>query len=77
MKKLHDMAYDPVESDFDIAETAEEPSEFIPSNNYGFSHHEPAISSAKQAKCQNVRIAMLRNIKINDLHLVANKGSQV
>ena len=75
--KLYDMAYDPVGT----AETAEEPSEFIPSNNNGFSHHEPAISSARtsstQSKCRNVSIAMPRNIKINDIRLVAKKGPQV
>ena len=76
-EKLYDMAYDPVGT----AETAEEPSELIPSNNNGFSHHEPAISSARtsstQSKCRNVSIAMPRNIKINDIRLVAKKGPQV
>ena len=79
--KLHDMAYDPVGTDFDSTETAEEPSELIPSNNDGFYHHEPVISSARtsstQSKCRNVSIAMPRNIKINDLRLVAKKGPQV
>ena len=78
---LHEMAYDPVGSDGDSAETAEDPSELIPRNNNGFSHHEPAISSARtsrtQSKCRNVSIAMPRNIKIDDLRLVAKKGPQV
>ena len=64
----YDMAYDPVRSDVDSTENAQEPSEFIPSNNNGFSHHEPAISSARtsrtQSKCRNVSFAMPRNIKI-------------
>ena len=79
--KLYEMAYDPVGTDFDITENAEDPSEFIPSNNNGFSNHEPAISSARtsstHSKCQNVSITMTRNIKINDLRLVAKKGPQV
>ena len=79
--KLHDMAYDPVGSDVDSTENDEEPSELIPKNNNGSSHQEPAISSARtsstQSKCRNVSIAMPRNIKINDLRLVAKKGPQV
>ena len=75
--KLYAMAYDPVGT----AETAEEPSDFIPINNNGFSHHEPANSSARtsrsQSKCRNVSIAMPRNIKINDVRLVAKKRPQV
>ena len=79
--KLHDMAYDSVGNEFDSAKTAEEPSELIPSNNKGFSHHEPAFSSGRpsstQSECRNVSIAMPRNIKVNDLRLIAKKGPQV
>ena len=52
--KRHDMAYDPVGTDFDSAETAEEPSELIPSNNNGFSHKEQAvlIQSVKMSPLQ-------------------------
>jgi hypothetical protein len=50
---LHDMAYDPLRSDVDSTENAEEPSEFIPRKNNGFSHHEPAISSARTSSTQS------------------------
>ena len=79
--KLAETAYESVGSDFDSAETAADPAEFIPSNTNGFPHHEPALSSARtsssQSKCRNVSIAMPRGIKIDDLRLVAKKGPQV
>ena len=80
---LHDMTYDPVESDFESAEPGEETPEYVSGNNNGFSHQEPANSSARtnstqsHSKCRNVSIAMPRNIKIDDLRLVAKKGPQV
>ena len=49
---LYDMAYDPMRSDVNSTENAQEPSKFIPSNNNGFSHHEPAISSARTSSIQ-------------------------
>ena len=80
--KLADTAYESVGSDFDSAETAPDNSELNPANNTnGFSHHEPQLSSPQssstQSKCRNVSIAMPRNIKIDDLRLVAKKGPQV
>ena len=58
--KLYDIAYDHVGTYFNITDNAKEQTEFIPTNNNGFYHHEPAISSARtsstQSKCQNVSI---------------------
>jgi hypothetical protein len=44
--KLYDIAFDPVG-------TAKEQLDFIPSYNDGFSHHEPAISSARTSRTQS------------------------